>query len=198
MIEFRNLSQEFPYKLFREFYDKSIRANQKSIEAICISSYSKKNNEVNARYVNLKLVHDKEFIFFSNYNSPKAHEFSEQNQINALIYWESINTQIRIKAHINKTSLEFNNSYFKKRDTKKNALAISSNQSSKISSYNDVKCNYEKALKESDLQKCPNYWGGYAFIPYSFEFWEGHDSRINLRNLYIRGNDEWEHSILQP
>ena len=47
MIQFDNISQELPYQVFKEKYENSLNANQKNIEAICISSYSSKNNEVN-------------------------------------------------------------------------------------------------------------------------------------------------------
>ena len=68
MIQFDNLSQELPYQVFKEKYENSLNAKQKNIEAICISSYSSKNNEVNARYVNLKFVSGKQFIFFQTMN----------------------------------------------------------------------------------------------------------------------------------
>ena len=112
MIQFDNLSQEIPYLVFKDKYDQSLNAKQKNIEAICISSYSPNNKEVNARFVNLKFVNDKEFIFFSNYNSPKSEEFNSHNQITALIYWNSVNVQIRMKGLIKKTSNEFNQNYF--------------------------------------------------------------------------------------
>ena len=44
----------------------------------------------------------------------------------------------------------------------------------------------------------PNFWGGYSFIPYYFEFWEGHESRLNKRDVYEMKSNEWEHGILQP
>ena len=52
-------------------------------------------------------VEKEDFIFFSNYESPKAEEFSNHNQISALIYWNTINTQIRMKAFIKKTTKIF-------------------------------------------------------------------------------------------
>lgn len=64
MIKFNNINQEIPYKIFEEKYNKSLQAQQKNIEAICISSYSKEKSEVNARFVNLKFIDNKEFIFF--------------------------------------------------------------------------------------------------------------------------------------
>ena len=197
MIQYNNLSKELPYLVFKKKYEDSLNANQKNIEAITVASYSTSNKEVNARYVNLKIVEDKKFIFFSNYNSPKSHEFRAHNQIMALIYWSSTNTQIRMKACIEKTSKEYNRAYFAKRDKKKNALAISSKQSSPIDSYAALQKNYELVLQSNNLSECPDYWGGYAFTPFYFEFWEGHDLRINKRETYELQNDKWIHGFLQ-
>ena len=197
MIQFDNLSQEAPYLVFKDKYNKSLKANQKAIEVICISSYSSKKKEVNGRYVNLKFINGKEFIFFSNYKSPKAQEFTQHNQITASLYWSKTNTQIRMKAYIEQTSSEFNKNYFAQRDKKKNALAISSHQSSPIASYEALQKNYELSLVESNLTECPEYWGGYSFTPYYFEFWEGHESRLNKRETYELNNGKWIHGFLQ-
>ena len=198
MIKFINKSNEIPYAIFNNRYEKAVKAKQKNIDALCIASYSSKTREVNARYVNLKIVKDKEFIFFSNYNSIKSSDFRSHNQISALIYWNAINIQIRMKAQITKTSKEFNQKYFSDRSEEKNALAISSNQSKQIDSYSQVKENYNRSLESNDLKKCPEYWGGYSFIPYYFEFWEGHESRINKREVFDKIDGVWKHSFLQP
>ncbi len=198
MIEFNNLSNQPPYLIFKERYEKSLKAGQKNIEAICISSYSKKLKEVNARFVNLKFIIDEEFIFFSNYESVKSQDFLDHNQITGLFYWHRTNTQIRIKANIKRTTRDFNKRYFAKRDKYKNALAISSSQSKKIKSYEEVKNNYMKSLGSEDLNVCPENWGGFAFIPYYFEFWRGHESRLNKREVYEIKNGEWINYFLQP
>ena len=198
MIEFNNLNPEIPYQLLKEKYDEALNAGQRGIEAISISSYNKEIAEVDSRYVNLKFITNDEFIFFSNYDSPKASSFISHDQIAVLVYWPSINVQIRMKAKIRKTSNEFNQKYFFDRSEEKNALAISSNQSKPIDSYNQVKENYNKSLKNDDLKKCPEFWGGYSFTPYYFEFWEGHESRLNKREAYEKSDDSWKHLILQP
>lgn len=198
MIKFNNLNQETPYLHFKEKYDKAIDMGQIGIEAISISSYNKEKSEVDSRYVNLKFINKDEFIFFSNYDSPKASSFNSHSQIAALIYWPSINVQIRMKARIKKTSNEFNQKYFFDRSKEKNALAISSNQSKQIGSYSQVIENYNRSLESKDLKKCPEYWGGYSFIPYYFEFWEGHESRVNKREVFNNIDGIWKHSFLQP
>ena len=198
MIKIINLNQTAPYLLFRKKYDVAYKARQKNIEAIVISSYNKQTSEVDSRYVNIKMIDDNQFIFFTNYQSPKSFAFSSHNQIAALFYWPSINIQIRMKAKIKKTSNEFNQKYFFDRSEEKSALAISSSQSKRIDSYIQVIENYKKSLEVDDLKKCPESWGGYSFTPYYFEFWEGHESRINKREVYEKIGKHWNHFFLQP
>lgn len=198
MIEFNDLSKEKPYLILKGKYDEAINAGQRGIEAISISSYNKNLDEVHSRFVNLKFINKDEFIFFSNYESPKALAFNSHNQIAGLLYWHSINIQIRIKAHIKKTSKEFNQKYFYDRSVKKNALAISSNQSKPINSYEKVIENYNISLSNDDLKTCPKYWGGFSFVPYEIEFWEGNEFRLNKRELFKKNNNKWDHLILEP
>ena len=198
MIKFLNLCQDAPYTRFKKEYDIAIDANQENIEAISISSYSTLTNEINSRFVNLKIIDDKNFIFFSNYNSPKSIEFDSHSQISALFFWASTNTQVRMKANINKTLPEYNQIYFSDRAPKKNALAISSNQSKKTNSYEEVLKKYDRTLKLADLKDCPNFWGGFSFNPYYFEFWKGDESRINKREVYEKNDDKWDYFLLQP
>ena len=198
MIEFNNLNQGMPYRLLKKKYDEAIDAGQKGIEAISISSFNKEINEVDSRYVNLKFIVNDELIFFSNYESPKAAAFNSHHQISALIFWPSTNVQIRMKAKIEKTSDEFNQKYFFDRSKEKNALAISSKQSKKIRTFDQVKENYNKSLNNDDLKTCPKYWGGFSFVPHEIEFWEGNEFRLNKRNLYKKDNTNWNIYFLEP
>jgi len=200
MIDILKMDNSEPFAQFRELYQKATRNNQSAIEAVAISSYSNITKEVDSRFVNLKYVIGRKLIFFTNYLGPKGTQFKENPSISALIYWDKIDTQIRIKANIYKCSAKFSDEHFKNRSPKKNALAIASNQSQKIKTYDEVVKKYNNTLNsDCDFSVRPNYWGGYAFEPYYFEFWIGNESRINKRNAYIlRNNDLWSHSILEP
>ena len=136
---------------------------------------------------------EKNFIFFSNYESPKSKQFEEHNQISALIYWNTINTQIRINGLIKRTDQDFNQLYFSNRNLKKNALAISSKQSQPIPSYDDVRARYNEALNSDSLDICPDYWGGFTFKPTTIEIWKGEENRLNKREKFAR-IDGWKKS----
>lgn len=198
MIKFLNSSEEKPLKVFREYYKKASNMNQRNIEAISVSSYNPAKGIVDSRYVNLKFIDGNKFIFFTNYLSPKSQQFNDHKQISALIFWNTIETQIRIKADIKKTSSDFNDRYFLSRSAEKNALAISSNQSEQIVNYQKVVDNFEQTLKNDNTERCPAYWGGYEFEPHEFEFWEGHKNRLNKRTLYTLREEKWSKVFLQP
>ena len=199
MINFLNPSHEKPYVLFESLYQKAIENGQKGVEAISVSSYNELSKEVEARYVNLKYIDNNEWIFFSNYLSPKANQFESHDQVSVLIYWASINTQIRMKAKIFKTSSEFSDEHFQGRTKEKNALAISSNQSQAVDSFDQVTKNFNETLEimTSETPR-PDFWGGYSFTPYYFEFWQGHENRLNKRHVFKQQDNQWSEQLLQP
>lgn len=198
MIDISQIAKQPPYIKFVQYYEKALKNQQTHIDAICISSFDKKRQEVDSRYVNLKYIKDDKWIFFSNYNSKKANQFSSHNQISISFYWNKIDVQIRIKAFIEKASSQISDMHFLHRNEKKNALSISSRQSSKISSYESILNNYKKTLENSNLDSRPSYWGGYVFQPYYFEFWEGEESRLNKRTVFEIKNQAWVNYVLEP
>ena len=104
-----------------------------------------------------------------------------------------------MKAKIYKTSIEFSNEHFMGRTKEKNALAISSNQSQVTGSFEDVEKNFQKTLDAMTSETVrPDFWGGYSFVPYYFEFWQGHENRLNKRHVFEQQDEAWEEKLLQP
>ena len=64
MIEFININEAIPYKIFKDLYEKAVQENQTNVEAISVSSYNTEKREVDSRFVNIKYLKDNEFIFF--------------------------------------------------------------------------------------------------------------------------------------
>ena len=199
MINFNNLNESPPYKIFLSYYEKALQKNNPDIEAILIASLNQGTQEVDARFVNLKYIQNNDWIFFTNYGSPKATQFESHNQITAVFFWHTINVQIRIKAKIKKLNNKICDEHFQNRSFKKNALAISSSQSKKIASYEQIEKKYQLIVESNSvLVERPSHWGGYSFTPYYFEFWEGHKSRINKREVFELKNGDWQNFFLEP
>ena len=100
MIEFNNLNQEDPYILFKEKYEQALKAGQKAIEAISISSFNKQTAEVDSRYVNLKFVINDEFIFLD-------YKKTLNNNINGISYtfnnysWSKLGGECAVQVYKN-------------------------------------------------------------------------------------------------
>ena len=81
----------------------------------------------------------------------------------------------------------------------KNTLAIISNQSNEITSYDELVQKYTDRLNSNkEINTRPSYWGGFSFEPYYFEFWTGQKFRLNKRESFQLENNEWQKKILQP
>lgn len=184
--------------VFEEKYRLAMENNQPNVEAMVVCSIDSNNLMPHSRCVNLKYILNDELIFFSNYKSNKAIQFHNCKNVSCVFFWHTTNTQIRINGTIHKSNQEISDNHFLKRSIKKNALAISSQQSKKVSSFDTIKRNYEKTLKSNKLSMRPSYWGGYSIKPNYFEFWQGNENRLNLREEYSMINAKWVYSILQP
>jgi pyridoxamine 5'-phosphate oxidase len=44
----------------------------------------------------------------------------------------------------------------------------------------------------------PPHWGGYRVTPERFEFWQGRESRLHDRIVYVRSDDVWQTARLSP
>lgn len=201
MIKILKLNNSEPYKVFDKHYQDALSSGEQHVEAISVSSLNKNKLEVDSRYVNLKYINDDEWIFFSNYQSQKAYQFESHDQVAVTIFWKSTYVQVRMLAKITKSSKNFSDKHFLNRDDKKNALAVSSNQSKPVDSYDEVLKNYNDTLNNQKILKNrPDYWGGYSFKPFSFEFWEGNTYRLNRRQkfTYSKNEDVWNKCFLQP
>ena len=58
--------------------------------------------------------------------------------------------------------------------------------------------NFENAKINKNLKECPSHWGGFSFVPYYFEFWEGNENRVNKRTVYKKDENIWKKYYLQP
>ena len=200
MIKIINKNKLEPYLFFYKLLEDANNQKQDPINAICISSFNKKDNEVNSRLVNLRYLDDEEWTFFSNYKSNKAKQFESNPdlKVTMLVYWSSIDAQIRIQGLLSKLHQHESDIHYKRRSKEKNALSTSSNQSSKIEKYEDVVNKYNKTLESNNFDIRPDYWGGYTLEASYFEFWKGNENRLNKREVYELEKDNWNQYILEP
>ena len=153
-----------------------------------------------ARIVLMKSYDDRGFVFYTNYNSRKGAELTQNPRACLLFYWSALWRQVRIEGTVEKVSEEESEQYFHSRPLGSKTGAWASNQSQPI----ENRAALEKRFEEFDLEFADNvprppHWGGYRVIPEVIEFWQGQENRLHDRLRYTAQNDgTWVIERLAP
>ena len=199
MIEKGKISQE-PFIEILKTLEEAESLNLVDWNAMNISSVDQKN-QPSSRIVLLKKISDDGLVFYTNYNSRKGKEIEQNPKVAVNFWWRELKKQIRVEGFIEKASEEDSDDYFNSRPLKSRVSAIISNQSSKISSYEDLTNQIDNYLEQNDESsiKRPDHCGLYIVIPNAVEFWEERDNRTHERLKYILSdNQKWSSYLLSP
>ncbi len=153
-----------------------------------------------ARVVLLKSYNNDGFVFFTNYESRKGQELDKNPHACIVFDWHLMERQIRIEGVVKKVSAEESDKYFNSRPEDSQLGAWISPQSSFIDNrqeLEDRKVKIEDMFKNKPITRPPN-WGGYVLQPHTIEFWQGRESRLHDRIIYIKTGEEWIVRRLAP
>ena len=199
MIEKGKISQE-PFIEILKTLEEAESANLVDWNAMNIASVDQMN-QPSSRIVLLKKISDNGLVFYTNYNSRKGKEIELNPKVAVNFWWRELKKQIRVEGFIEKASEEDSDDYFYSRPLKSRVSAIISNQSSKISSYEDLTNQIDIYLDQNDESsiKRPDHCGLFIVIPNAVEFWEERDNRTHERLKYILSDDQkWSSYLLSP
>ena len=199
MIEKGKISQE-PFIEILKTLEEAESANLIDWNAMNIASVDQMS-QPSSRMVLLKKISDDGLVFYTNYNSRKGKEIELNPKVAVNFWWRELKKQIRVEGFIEKASEEDSDDYFYSRPLKSRVSAIISNQSSKISSYEDLTNQIDNYLEQNDESsiKRPDHCGLYIVIPNAVEFWEERDNRTHERLKYILSDDQkWSSHLLSP
>lgn len=168
-----------------------------------ILATANKDGLPSARAVLFKGVIDGGISFFTNYDSPKANDLSENPQASLLFYWSPIFQQVRISGQVRKLSAKESDKYFASRARLSQLGAWASQQSIEIPDFNFLSKKVNEFDQKFQNQKVPRpeNWGGYILHPLYMEFWFGKDGRLHERYCYDREkieSKEWRRFFKSP
>lgn len=152
-----------------------------------------------ARIVLMKSFDDQGFVFFTNYNSRKGRELTENSRACLLFYWSPLWRQVRIEGEVQKVSDLESDEYFHSRPLGSKLGAWASDQSQPVKSRHQLEDRFEEfSVKFADNVPRPPHWGGYRVRPDTIEFWLGRENRLHDRLRYMRQDGEWLIERLAP
>ncbi|MBN2166563.1 MAG: pyridoxamine 5'-phosphate oxidase [Marinilabiliaceae bacterium] len=189
-----------PFIAFKLWLNEAIQSKESEPTAMSLATVSS-HGQPSCRIVLLKEIKPDCICFFSNYNSKKGKELSENSKAALTFFWPLLERQIRIEGIIRKSDADISDIYFKSRPYESQIGAWASRQSELIPNRDYLVKQYQKYKKmysNPDLIPRPSYWGGYQLKPHFFEFWQGRQGRLHDRITFDFKNSNWVIDLLAP
>lgn len=194
-----------PLTLFESWYaDAQSRYADQTERDVLINAVSlatvDERQRPSVRMVLFKGLSNGEWLFFTNYNSPKAMHLARHGFAALAFHWPLLQRQVRVEGRVEKCSVAESQAYFQTRPRESQLGAWASNQSCEIRDRATLERQYAEAEKRfaGKPVPCPPHWGGYRLIPDRLEFWQGRSGRLHERTLYVLEADGWRRRLLSP
>lgn len=154
-----------------------------------------------ARVMLLKEMTSEGFVFYSNYQSRKGREISQNRYVSLVFWWPAVERQVRVEGLIKKYEDGSSTQYFHSRPRGSQLGAWASAQSEPIPGREVLEekiSALEVKYPEGTTIPKPAHWGGYLVIPERMEFWQGRPDRLHDRFEYSREGEQWTIRRLSP
>lgn len=189
-----------PVQQFKKWLEQAIEAQLPEPNAMTISTATTDGKPA-ARMVLLKDFDDRGFVFYTNYESHKGQQLTQNPQAALVFWWAELERQVRIEGQVTQVSSQESDEYFHSRPINSQLGAWVSNQSQEVACREVLEQRLAELQAKYAQQTIPRpaHWGGYRVIPSEIEFWQGRPSRLHDRLLYRRQNDgSWLIKRLSP
>ncbi len=188
-----------PILQLRIWIEDAIKAGVIEPNAMTLATATK-DGIPSSRMVLLKELEPTAFVFFSNYESRKGKELTENRYAALNFWWKELERQVSVLGSVEKISVEESQCYFNSRSKESRIAAWASKQSSKLTSRDELEkvVNQLRERFEGKEISLPPFWGGYRLLPTQIEFWQGRANRLHDRFCYTLLNEQWRAERLAP
>ncbi|HEY0432551.1 MAG TPA: pyridoxamine 5'-phosphate oxidase [Chitinophagaceae bacterium] len=190
-----------PIDQFGRWWQQAVDAEVPEVNAMTVATASP-DGMPSARILLLKEFSEHGFVFFTNYNSFKGQQLTENPRACLVFFWKELERQVRIMGMVKKTTIEVSDAYFASRPKLSQAGAVVSPQSQVVESREWLEDQFKKFTEDpgnaANIIR-PPHWGGFQLKPVIIEFWQGRPSRLHDRLQYsLTENGNWKIERLAP
>ena len=188
-----------PFVQFRRWMDEAVGLELVDANAMSIATVGA-SGEPSIRTVLLKAFDEQGFVFYTNLESTKAKQISENPNVALLFYWREFERQVKIRGRASRLSTAEVAKYFLSRPRDSQLAAWSSPQSRVIQARNALEQKFNELRQKFGAGEIPvpSFWGGFRVAPRTVEFWQGGEHRLHDRFQYSDDVAGWRIDQLAP
>ena len=189
-----------PITLFGEWLGDAVASEPADANAMALATADTKGLP-DVRMVLLKAFDANGFVFYSNRDSAKGRQLSDNPQAALGFHWKSLSRQVRVRGTIAEVSDDEANAYFRSRPKGSQIGAWASKQSQPVESRFALERAVAKYAAKFGLREVPRppYWVGFCLTPQTIEFWRQQRFRLHDRISFSRQPDgTWTSDRLYP
>ena len=191
-----------PVEIFDSWLKKAGKSEINNPNAMTLATVGN-DGRPSARMVLLKDFSTDGFVFYTNLESLKGQQLSENPNAALLFHWKTLNRQVRIEGPVELVSDEEADVYFASRSRASQLGAWASRQSHALEGWADLEKRlavYTAKFHVGPVPR-PGFWSGYRLRAERFEFWIEGTFRLHKRHVFTaseRGAGTWNVKQVYP
>lgn len=189
-----------PIDQFENWFNEAVN-NKLNEPNVMHLSTATADGKPSGRIMLLKGFDERGFIFFTNYDSRKGKELTENSFAAMTFLWLELYKQVRIEGTVQAVSTIESDNYFNSRPRGSQISAWVSSQSKPITDRTELEKKVDEIEKQFQGNPVPrpDHWGGFCLSPVLIEFWQGRANRLHDRIQYkLEKNNSWTKQRLSP
>jgi len=183
--EYRTAELAEPFERFGEWMRRAMEGAVAEPTAMSLATAAA-DGRPSVRMVLLKGFDEHGFAFYTNLESRKAREITENPHAALCFHWQPLELQVRIEGRVEPVTGAEADEYYASRPRLSRIGAWASRQSRPLTSYEELMQRveeYEARYAGDDIPR-PAFWSGFRVVPDRIEFWQGRPNRLHERERF--------------
>lgn len=190
-----------PIDILRAWYAEAESAEPRDPNAIALATVGA-DGMPSVRMVLLKDFDETGFVFYTNLESRKGVQLAGHPKAAFVMYWKSLDRQVRVEGHVSPVEEAEADAYFASRPRGSQIGAWASKQSRPLESRYELEKRVAQYGAKFHVGRVPRppHWSGFRIDPVRIEFWQQGSFRLHDRLVYSResARDGWTTERLYP
>lgn len=195
-----DISTDDPYKTFGLWFEEAKAAEINDPNAMNLATADARGRPSN-RMVLLNGLDARGFVFYTNAESRKGQQLSENPFAALCFHWKTLRRQVRIEGPVESVTDAESDAYYNSRPRISRIGSWASKQSRKIADHQALKdevARYEREFDGIEDIPRPAYWKGFRVLPERIEFWIDGEYRLHHRYIFEKSKDGWTSYMISP